>query len=206
MRRREETGKGGWIDCSLLDSQVGVLGNQALNYLVSGETPQRLGNAHPNVVPYEVFPVRDGHVIIAVGNDGQFRRLCATLDAGEIADDARYGVNALRVANRAPLIAQLTARTRQFSKADLLTRLEAATVPTGPINGIDEVFDDPQVRYRRMQVDLPAPDAAAGAIPAIRTPILIDGDPMMHPAPSPRLGAHGDDVLADPAWGRPDLG
>ena len=198
LRRRETTGRGGWIDCALLDSQVGVLGNQALSYLVSGVTPQRLGNAHPSIVPYEVFPVRDGHVIIAVGNDGQFRRLCGVLG---LADDERFATNASRVANRAALIAQVAERTLGLLRDELLAVLEAATVPAGPINSIADVFADPQVVHRSMTVELPAPAARGGVLPAVRTPILIDGELMLHPAPSPRPGEHDAAVRADPAWG-----
>jgi len=190
LRRRDETGQGAWIDCALMDSQVGVLGNQALNYLISGVAPARLGNAHPNVVPYEVFPTSDGHLIIAVGNDGQFRRLCAALGAGEIGASDRYATNALRIENRAALIRGLTDRTLGFTRADLLARLEAATVPAGPINSIADVFADPQVQHRRMQVDIAMPAAAGGSVPGIRTPILIDGVAMMHEAGSPRIGEH----------------
>lgn len=190
LNRREQTGQGAWIDCSLLDSQVGVLGNQALNYLVSGKTPARLGNAHPNVVPYEVFPVSDGHIIIAVGNDGQFQRLCKALGADALGASPRFASNALRVENRGELIPALTALTLGFTRADLLARLEGGTVPAGPINTIADVFEDPQVRHRRMQVDIPMPAAAGGSVPGLRTPILIDGVPMMHDAGSPRIGEH----------------
>ncbi|RYE01017.1 MAG: CoA transferase [Sphingomonadales bacterium] len=190
LHRRDDTGEGAWIDCALLDSQVGVLGNQALNYLVSGKAPSRLGNAHPNVVPYEVFPTSDGHIIIAVGNDGQFRRLCKTLDAEDLGASERFASNALRVEHRGELIPALTALTIGFTRADLLARLEGGTVPAGPINTIADVFEDPQVRHRRMRIDIPMPAAAAGSVPGLRTPILIDGAPMMHAAGSPRPGEH----------------
>lgn len=194
LRRRDETGQGAWIDCALMDSQVGVLGNQALNYLVSGAAPTRLGNAHPNVVPYEVFPTSDGHIIIAVGNDGQFRRLCEALGAAALGASDRFASNALRVENRGTLIAELSALTLRFARADLLARLDTQTVPAGPINSIADVFEDPQVRHRRMQVDIPMPAAAGGTVPGLRTPILIDGVPMMHPAGSPRIGEHDDEI------------
>lgn len=193
LRRRDETGEGAWIDCSLLDSQVGVLGNQALNYLVSGVAPSRLGNAHPNVVPYEVFPTSDGHVIIAVGNDGQFRRLCSAIGADDLAAAPEYADNRGRVSNRATLIPAIAARTIAHTRDELLTRLEAATVPAGPINCIADVFDDPQVRHRAMQRVLPHTHAEGGTVPGLRTPILIDGVPMMHPDRSPMLGEHDAD-------------
>lgn len=200
LRRRDETGEGGWVDCSLLDSQVGVLANQALNYLVSGDPPTRLGNAHPNVVPYEVFPASDGHVIIAVGNHGQFRRLCDAIGLPEIGNAPEFANNKLRVENRVALIAALTQRTAGFTRDALLTLLEAATVPAGPINSIADVFDDPQVRHRRMRADLPHPAAAGGSVPALRTPIMLDGQPMMHRDRSPMLGEHDEAVRGDPEW------
>lgn len=200
LRRRDETGVGAWIDCALLDSQVGVLGNQALNYLVSGIPPARLGNAHPNVVPYEVFPVRDGHIIIAVGNDGQFKRLCNAIGAETIGDSPDYADNCGRVANRATLIPAIALRTAIFMRDDLLKRLESVTVPAGPINTIADVFEDPQVDHRRMQRDLTHPDAVGGTVPGLRTPIMIDGQPMMHPDRSPKLGEHDEAWLAASGW------
>jgi crotonobetainyl-CoA:carnitine CoA-transferase CaiB-like acyl-CoA transferase len=203
LRRRDETGEGAWIDCALMDSQVGVLGNQALNYLVSGKMPERLGNAHPNVVPYEVFPVRDGHIIIAVGNDGQFRRLCTVLGDTALGQDPAFASNALRVENRVALIGRLTALTLMLERGEALARLEAASVPAGPINSIADVFADPQVRHRAMRIDLPAPAAEGGSIAGVRTPLLIDGVAAAHPRPSPRIGEHHAEVLADPAWIKP---
>jgi crotonobetainyl-CoA:carnitine CoA-transferase CaiB-like acyl-CoA transferase len=200
LRRRDETGRGAWIDCALMDSQVGVLANQAMNYLVSGVAPSRLGNAHPNVVPYEVFPVSNGHVIIAVGNDGQFRRLCATLGDPALGDDAAFASNALRVENRVALIARITALTLALDRATLLARLEAASVPAGPINTITDVFADPQVVYRGMRLDRDVPDAAAGTVPGVRTPLMIDGVAQAHDRPAPRVGQHDDEVRRDPAW------
>lgn len=194
LRRRSETGEGAWIDCALMDSQVGVLGNQALNYLVSGVEPSRLGNAHPNVVPYEVFPTSDGHIIIAVGNDGQFGRLCDALGASELGASEAFASNALRVENRKALIVQLTHHTLRFTRAGLLARLESVTVPAGPINTIADVFEDPQVKHRRMQVNIPVPGAADGVVPGVRTPIMVDGVPMMHAAGSPRIGEHDSEI------------
>ena len=136
LRRRDETGQGARIDCALMDAQVAVLANQSLNFLVSGNAPQRLGNAHPSIVPYEVFPVADGHIIIAVGNDGQYRRLCEVLGQAELGTDADYATNPARVENRLALIARLSALTMGWMREDLLARLETAGVPAGPINSI----------------------------------------------------------------------
>ena len=203
LRRRDETGEGAHIDCALMDSQVSVLANQALNFLVSGNVPERLGNAHPSIVPYEVFPVADGHIIIAVGNDGQYRRLCEMLGETELGTDADYATNPGRVENRVALIARLSALTMGWARDDLLTALEAANVPAGPINSIADVFDDPQVKHRGMRLDLPAEAAAGGSVPGVRTPLVIDGLPTAHTRPSPRVGEHQAEVLSDANWVRP---
>ena len=203
LRRRDETGQGGYVDCALMDSQVSVLANQTLNYLVSGVAPGRLGNAHPSIVPYEVFPVADGHIIIAVGNDGQFRRLCAVLGHPAWGAQPDYATNPSRVENRVALIAQLSALTRGWTREGLLAALEAAGVPAGPINTIADVFDDPQVRHRGMRLDLPSSAAAGGSIPGVRTPLMIDGVAAAHESPSPRLGEHDGEIRADPNWGGP---
>lgn len=200
LRRRDAEGVGAHIDCALLDSQIAVLGNQAMNFLVGGKPPKRLGNAHPNIVPYEVFPVADGYIIIASGNDGQHRKLCEALGATELATNPDYATNRGRVAHRAVLVPALSGYTSRFGKADLLARLEAQGVPAGPINGLDEVFSDPQVVARGMRIDLPRPEAAAGHVPTVRTPILIDGVPQVSQRPSPILGEHNAEILADPNW------
>lgn len=200
LRRRDAEGVGAHIDCALLDSQIAVLGNQAMNFLVGGKPPKRLGNAHPNIVPYEVFPVADGYIIIASGNDGQYRKLCEALGANELATNPDYATNRGRVAHRAVLVPALSGYTSRFVKADLLARLEAQGVPAGPINGLDEVFSDPQVVARGMRIDLPRPEAAAGHVPTVRTPILIDGVPQVSQRPSPILGEHNAEILADPNW------
>jgi len=200
LRRRDGTGEGAWIDCALMDSQVSVLANQALAYLVSGKPPKRLGNAHPSIVPYEVFPVADGHIVIAVGNDGQFRRLCAVLGQVELGEAADYATNPGRVAHRVELIARLSALTLGWARDDLLAALEREGVPAGPINTIADVFADPQVRHRGLQLDLPSEAAARGSIPGVRTPLVIDGVPMAHARPSPRLGEHDGEIAADPNW------
>jgi crotonobetainyl-CoA:carnitine CoA-transferase CaiB-like acyl-CoA transferase len=201
LRRREATGEGAFIDMALLDTQTGVLANQAMNYLISGVAPKRMGNAHPNIVPYQVFPVSDGHLIVAVGNDAQFAKFSSVLGAPALAADPRFASNAERVRNRealAEILAQLTAR---FSRGALLAALEDQGVPAGPINNVADVFADPQVRHRRMRVDLPAPEALDGLIPGVRTPITLDGIPAAAGTPAPQLGAHNAEVLADPNWG-----
>lgn len=201
LRRRDATGEGASLDMALLDAQVAVLGNQAMNYLVSGKPPARLGNAHPNIVPYDVFPVADGHIIIATGNDGQWRKLCEVLGEPTLAGHADYAENRARIANRVALTAHLHGLTQRFAKADLLAALEAVGVPAGPINAVDEVFADPQIVARGVRVDLPSADAKGGSIPTVASPIVIDGVRQVTQRPSPRLGEHADEILNDPAWG-----
>jgi len=197
LAQRERTGRGCYVDTALVDSTVGVLANQALNFLVSGAVPKRIGNAHPNIVPYQVFPVADGHIIIATGNDSQFGKLCSVLGEPGLATDAAYRSNSDRLAKRGELIGKLSAMTRRFAAADLLAKLEAVGVPAGPINSLEQVFADPQVVHRRMRIDRPSANAKDGTIPGVRTPIMIDGAPMAAERPSPRLGEHSKEILRE---------
>ena len=194
---RGRTGRGCQVDTALVDSQVGVLANQALNYLVSGKVPARIGNAHPNIVPYQVFLVADGHIIIATGNDTQFAKLCGVLGEPDISGEPNYRANSDRLQHREELIARLSALTRRWRGADLLAKLESVQVPAGPINPLDQVFVDPQVVHRAMRIDLPSKAAKAGTIPGVRTPIIIGGKPMAAERPSPRLGEHTAEVLRE---------
>jgi crotonobetainyl-CoA:carnitine CoA-transferase CaiB-like acyl-CoA transferase len=195
LGRRATTGEGAHIDMALMDAQVAVLANQALNYLVSGRSPRRLGNAHPNLVPYQVFKVADGHIIIATGNDRQTRDLCRVLGVEAVADDPRFRSNADRIANRETLIALLEERTQSFRGSDLLAALEKAVVPAGPINSVADVFADPQVEARGMRVTLPSKTAAAGTVPHLRAPMLFDGEPLRVERAAPALGEDSDTVL-----------
>jgi crotonobetainyl-CoA:carnitine CoA-transferase CaiB-like acyl-CoA transferase len=197
LAERARTGRGCLVDTALVDSQVGVLANQALNFLVSGKVPKRIGNAHPNIVPYQVFPVADGHIIIATGNDNQFAKLCAVLGAPDIPKEPRYLVNSDRLQHRDELVARLSELTKRWSRADLLAKLEAVQVPAGPINPLDQVFTDPQVVHRGMRIDPPSAAAKAGKIPGVRTPIIIDGRPMAAEHPAPRLGEHSAEILRE---------
>jgi crotonobetainyl-CoA:carnitine CoA-transferase CaiB-like acyl-CoA transferase len=194
---RGRTGRGCQVDTALVDSQVGVLANQALNYLVSGKVPKRIGNAHPNIVPYQVFPVADGHIIIATGNDSQFANLCVVLGEPKIAEEPSYRANSDRLGNRDQLIARLSALTVRWRRGDLLERLEAVGVPAGPINSLDQVFSDPQVIHRGMRIERPSAAAKGGKIPGVRTPVIIGGRPMAAERPSPRLGEHTAEVLRE---------
>jgi crotonobetainyl-CoA:carnitine CoA-transferase CaiB-like acyl-CoA transferase len=198
--RRDRTGQGAHVDMALLDVQTSVLANQAMNYLASGQAPRRMGNAHPNIVPYQVFPVADGHVIVAVGNDGQFARFVSVLGRPDLAQDERFRTNAGRVRHRLALVPVLTELTLKVPRDGLLAALEAQGVPAGPINTVADVFADPQVIARGMRIDLPAPAAKGGAIPSVRSPIVLDGEPMAARRPSPRLGEHTQEVLSDPSW------
>jgi crotonobetainyl-CoA:carnitine CoA-transferase CaiB-like acyl-CoA transferase len=201
LRRRDETGEGSHIDIALLDTQVAVLANQAMGYLASGVAPRRLGNAHPSIVPYQVFHASDGHLIVAVGNDAQFARFVAILACAELASDSRFATNAARVENREALIALLAERIAKRGRGELLAALEKAGVPAGPINSVAEVFSDPQVIARGMRIDLEDASAAGGSIPGVRSPIVFNGESVTAERPSPPLGAHTAEVLADPAWG-----
>ena len=200
LHGRQTSGRGCHIDMALLDTQVSVIGNQAMVHLLTGRPPPRTGNAHTSIVPYQVFPVADGHIIVACGNDGQFRRLCGVLGRAWC-DDPAYATNPARVANRDILVPLIAAVTQTRTKADLLAAFEAATMPAGPINTLDEVFADPQVVHRRLVSALPEPAARGGTVPTLRTPIVIDGEAQFADRAAPRLGRDNAEVLADPDWG-----
>jgi len=197
LAHRERTGEGQLIDMALLDSQVAVLANQALSYLVSGAVPRRMGNAHPNIVPYQPFPTRDGYVVIAVGNDSQFQRLCALLGCEELAGEERFATNPARVAHRDELVPVLAERTRSYTRQALLAALEASTVPAGPINSIEDVFNDRQVKHRGLARSLDAPGTEAGAVPSVRTPIHFSASALRLERAAPRLGEHSAEILSE---------
>ncbi|WFR99503.1 CaiB/BaiF CoA transferase family protein [Rhizobium tumorigenes] len=190
-----KSGEGQLVDMALLDVQAAVLANQNMNYLISGKAPERLGNAHPNISPYEVVPVADGFLILAIGNDGQFRRLCSLLGIEAIVGDERFATNKARVANRMEVRQFVSTETLKWTKAALLQRCEQNGVPAGPINTIEEMFADPQVVARGLRIDLD--DAAGNAIPGVRTPVILSETPLRYERPSPRLGEHQDEVLAE---------
>ena len=180
---RDKTGEGQHIDMALLDCMTGVLANQAMNFLASGTVPKRLGNAHPNISPYQTFAVADGHLIVACGNDSQFGRLAEILGIGDMAADDRFKTNAARVANRHLVSDTMGARTKGWTRDDLLAALEKAGVPAGPINTVADVFEDPQFIHRGMKIE---PDE----VPGIRTPIRFSQTPLSLDRASPRLGEH----------------
>ncbi len=187
---RERSGKGQHIDLSLFDSMTTMLANQAMNYLASGRSPRRMGNAHPNLAPYQTLPVADGWLIVAVGNDGQFSRLCRVLGLEAIAVDSRFATNPGRVTNRVEMERALMAKTRLWSRNALLEALEAAVVPAGPINTIADLFADPQFLARGMRIE---PQGTAG----IRSPMLMSANPLALERRSPNLGEHQDEILRE---------
>jgi len=201
LLKRQETGEGAYIDCALLDTMVGVLGYQALNYFVGGTEPRRMGNGHPNIVPYDVFPVADGDIIIATGNDGQYRKLCDVMGVSELADDPRFKTVKDRTTNRAVFNEVFHPVTRRFRRADLLPKLDIAGVPAGPINTVPDVFADPQIVSRGVKIETPNPKAKSGATPGLRSPLILNGEATASPRPAPALGEHTDEVLSDRNWG-----
>jgi crotonobetainyl-CoA:carnitine CoA-transferase CaiB-like acyl-CoA transferase len=195
LSHRERTGVGQHIDVGLLDVQVACLANQAMNYLISGSAPRRSGNAHPNLVPYQDFPTADGNMIIAVGNDAQFARLCAVMGLPGLAVDLLFVTNKSRVINRLELIARLSAVTVTQPTRHWVAALEGVGVPAGPINSLDAVFDDPQVRARDMQVELPHP--VAGTVPLVANPLRLSETPVSYRSAPPLLGAQTREILAE---------
>ena len=186
--QRGRTGVGQHLDLALMDVATSIMANQGMNYLVSGVAPGKMGNAHPNLAPYAVFDCADGWIIIATGNDAQYQRLVQVLGLTDMAGDPRFASNADRIANRAAMTKGLTTATRSWTKADLLAACEAAGVPAGPINDLAEVFADPQVVARAMQI-------APGGIPGIRSPMSFSGADLALDRPSPKLGEHQAEVL-----------
>lgn len=193
LAHRELTGLGQHIDIGLLDVQVACLANQAMNYLVSGSAPRRTGNAHPNLVPYQDFPTSDGYLIIAVGNDAQFARLCGVMGLSDLALDPSYANNKQRVANRIELVSTLSAVTVTHPTAHWVDALEEVGVPAGPINTLEGVFADPQVQARAMRVELPHP--VAGTVSLVASPLRLSETPVTYRSAPPLLGAQTRDVL-----------
>jgi crotonobetainyl-CoA:carnitine CoA-transferase CaiB-like acyl-CoA transferase len=195
LAAREQTGRGQHIDIALLDVEVACLANQGMNYLITGNSPVQSGNAHPNIVPYQDFPTRDGAMIVAVGNDGQFARFAEVLGAPQWPMDERYATNSARVINRADLVAMIGERTGTRATKDWVAKLEAANVPCGPINQIADVFADPQVQWRGMEIALDHP--VGGSIPSIASPLRLSDTPVSYHSAPPVLGQHTADILAE---------
>jgi len=195
LRHAERTGVGQQIDLALLDTQVAWLANQASNYLVGGVVPTRQGTAHPNIVPYQVMPAADGYFMLAVGNDGQFARLCEVIGEPQLASDPRYATNNARVAHREELVPYLQQRLRTRPAAQWLAALEKAVVPANPVNRIDQVFDDPQVQARGLRIELP--HAGGGSVPMVRNPLKFSATPLRYRQAAPVLGQHTREVLEE---------
>jgi crotonobetainyl-CoA:carnitine CoA-transferase CaiB-like acyl-CoA transferase len=192
---RERSGVGQHIDIALLDVQVASLGNHALSYLVTGIAPERLGNAHSSVVPYQDFPTRDGRMTLAIGNDAQFRRFCQAAGEPSLANDPRFAANPGRVENRAALIPLLQELTRGRTTAEWVTALAATGVPCGPINDLAQVFADPHVVARGIATQLD--HEQLGQVPTVASPMRLSATPVAYHAAPPRLGEHTDSVLAN---------
>lgn len=195
LKRREQSGEGQHIDLALLDVQIASLANQAANYLVGGVVPKRMGNAHPNIVPYQEFPTADGYMIVAVGNDSQFSNLCKTLGKPEWASDERFSTNPQRVKHRSELIALIHGMTVRRTTDEWVAAMEAAGVPCGPINTLDRVFADPQVQARGTRIEMPHPLAKNVAL--VANPIRLSESPVQYRCAPPTLGQHTEEVLSD---------
>lgn len=202
IARRERTGRGETIDLAMLDVQAGFLANQAMNWLVGGRVPHRAGNRHPNIQPQDVFPVKDGHVVLAVGNDGQFAKLCEVIGRPGWASDPRFVRNADRVRHEAALTPLLAGRFADFTRAELTALLDAAGVPCGPINSVPDVFADVQVQHRAMLRHLPHP--LSGTVPQVVCPIRMTEAPLSFVRAPPTLGQHTEEVLAELGLGAED--
>ncbi len=201
VARRNETGQGEYIDIGMLDVQVSFLANQAMNHLVSGKTPQRTGNAHPNIQPQDVFRTADGHMVLVVGNDGQFEKFCAVIGRPELASDERYARNSGRVRHRAELTALINEALSAREMSHWIAACEAAGVPAGPINTIPMVFQDAQVRHREMLVEAEHP--LAGKVPLVASPMKFANAPLAAPKAPPLLGQHTQDILREIGWAGP---
>jgi len=195
LNDRHRTGLGQYIDMSLLDVQVACLANQASNYLVSDKAPGRLGNAHPNIVPYQEFRTADGFMILAVGNDGQFAKFCLEAGKSQWSSDERFRTNPSRVANRSELVPLIAEVTQQRTTAAWIEALERVGVPCGPVNTLDQVFADPQVLARGLRVDVPLSNGASA--PTVASPVRLSRTPVQYRNGPPRLGEHQAEVLRD---------
>ena len=197
LRHRDATGEGQHIDTCLLDTQVSWLINEGTNYLVSGQIPVKLGNEHPNIVPYKVFATSNGHVILAVGNDRQFHDWCTVANAGELKSDPRYASNPLRIANRETLYDIMPDFMKRKTTEEWLAELGELKVPCSPVNNIDQVFEDPHVKYRGMRIEMDHPTAGSGKVPLIGNPVKMSGTPPQYRLAPPTLGQHSDEVLKE---------
>lgn len=196
LRHRDKTGEGQHIDIALVDCQISWLINEGTNYLTSGKVPERRGNQHPNIVPYQVFEVKDGHAVVAVGNDAQFQRFCGLIGLEALASDPQYATNTSRLANRDVLIPLLSERLQTLERDWLINGMEERKIPGGPINRLDDVFATGQVAARDMKISMPHPQAKSGSIDLIGNPVKFSKTPVSYRHAPPVCGADTDDILA----------
>ncbi|MBM1556179.1 CoA transferase [Sulfitobacter mediterraneus] len=199
LRHRDQTGEGQHIDLSLVDSAMAWLINEGTNFLTSGSLPERRGNAHPNIVPYDAFECSDGHILLAVGNDAQFARFCDVLGLGDLAADPMFQTNLARIENRAALLTRIVPAMKTQAKADMLARLQAVKVPCGPINTIAEALSSDQAQARGAVIDMPRPEIAGGMLQLLGNPLKLSRTPVQYHRPPPRFGQDTRDVLE--TWG-----
>jgi crotonobetainyl-CoA:carnitine CoA-transferase CaiB-like acyl-CoA transferase len=195
LHHRDKTGAGQHLDMALLDVTLAIMSNQALNYLVSGVAPGRIGNEHPNVVPYQAFPTKDFHIVLAVGNDAQFARFCDIAGRPELAKDPRFATNSQRIVHRATIIPIVAEIMTEKTRAEWMEALEQAGIANGPINTLDQVFENPQVKARGMKIALPHP--VAGSVPLVASPLRFSATPVAYDRAPPTVGQHTDEVLRD---------
>lgn len=197
LRHRDQTGEGQHIDISLADCQTAWLINQGTNYLTSGDVPLRNGNQHPNIVPYQVFKVADGHAVVAVGNEGQFQRFCSVIGRPDLANDPKYATNSKRLESRDELIDAIQHTLETMRRDDLIAKMEANNVPGGPINQLDDVFEGDQVAAREMKISMPHPLSASGQVDLIGNPVKFSKTPVSYRNAPPTCGANTDEILAE---------
>lgn len=195
LRHRDATGEGQHIDLSLVDAQMAWLINEGTNYLASGKVPERRGNAHPNIVPYDVFAGTDGYIILAVGNDTQFQRMCHAFDRADLAKDARFVTNPLRITYRDAISAEITETFRPFSTEELLQKLHGAGVPCGPIHTVEQALHSDQAKARGTVVTTPNPDTVAGEVSLLGNPLKLSATPVTFRRPPPRFGEDTQTVI-----------
>ena len=197
LRHRDATGEGQHIDTCLLDTQISWLINEGTNYLISGKIPKRLGNEHPNIVPYKVFSTSDGYVILAVGNDRQFRDWCTAAGADDLKDDERFKTNPLRIKNREALYQKMPSFMKRKTTKEWLSIMEEVKVPCSPVNNIEQVFDDPHVKHREMKIEMDHELSGSGKVPLIGNPLKLSATPPQYRRPPPTLGQHTEEVLSE---------
>ena len=197
LRHRDATGEGQHIDTCLLDTQISWLINEGTNYLISGKMPERLGNEHPNIVPYKVFSTSDGYVILAVGNDRQFRDWCTAAGADDLKDDERFKTNPLRIKNREVLYQKMPSFMKRKTTKEWLSIMEEVKVPCSPVNNIEQVFDDPHVKHREMKIEMDHELSGSGKVPLIGNPLKLSATPPQYRRPPPTLGQHTEEVLSE---------